>query len=67
MAPRLRTNVVLAENPGFILASTWQLITIHNFSSMGYSTVFWPQQTSGIHVVQVYTCRQNTCKSQICV
>ena len=47
MVQRLRTLAALAEDPGSVLNTTWQLTTIHNSSSKGSDALssgalFWP-------------------------
>lgn len=53
----LRPLVVLPGDLVQIPAPTWQLTAISNSSSKGFSALFWPPQTHGMHTVhstQIY-------------
>lgn len=60
MAQRSKTLAVLAEDPGSIPSITWRFITIHNSSSRGSHTLFWPPRAIGMQVVYKCAYSQNT-------
>jgi hypothetical protein len=50
----------VSRDPGLILSTKQQHITIYNSSSGRSNDLFWPSRALGTHNVDRHTCRQNT-------
>lgn len=59
MAPQLRGLGTLAENLVWLPAPTWHLTAVHNSSSRGFRTFFWPLLVPGMQKVYKHTCKHN--------
>lgn len=54
MARRLSALAALQEDPGLILAPTWQATTVCNSRPRESSDLFWPLRELHAHAMQLY-------------